>query len=104
MLNSILLFLVQLVIVGPITSQIDARLKQAQAPAALVSSVNSCVNAALPDLAKRIASQPSQGISLAAEIWLQGGGFEGAILKAAPECAPLLQAAKPFYRGTGSSS
>ena len=62
MLNSILLFLVQLVIVGPITSQIDARLKQAQAPAALVASVNSCVNAALPDLARRISSQYASGV------------------------------------------
>ncbi|WP_306224709.1 hypothetical protein [Bosea beijingensis] len=99
MLSSILAFLIQLLIVDPLTSQIDARLKQAQVPPALASSVNSCVKDALPDLVRRIASQPSQGISLAAEIWLQSNGFEGAVAKAAPDCAPLLQAVKPFYRG-----
>ena len=68
MLSSILAFLIQLVIIDPLTSQIDARLKQAQVPPALASSFNSCVKDALPDLMRRIASQPSQGLSLAAEI------------------------------------
>ncbi len=99
MLSSILAFLIQLVIIDPLTSQIDARLKQAQVPPALASSVNSCIKDALPDLMRRIASQPSQGISLAAEVWLQGNGFDGAVAKAVPDCAPLLQAVKPFYRG-----
>ncbi|TAJ34906.1 hypothetical protein [Bosea sp. (in: a-proteobacteria)] len=99
MLSSILAFLIQLVILDPLTSQIDARLKQAQVPPALASSVNSCIKEALPDLVRRIASQPSQGLSLAAEIWLQGNGFEGAVVRAAPDCAPLLQAVKPFFRG-----
>lgn len=104
MLNALLAFVIQVVIVDPLMSRIDTQLKQAQVPPALVSSVNTCVKEALPDLVKRIASQPSQGISLAAEIWLQSNGFEGAVVKAAPGCAPLLQAVKPFYRGGKGST
>ena len=54
MLSSILAFLIQLVILDPLTSQIDARLKQAQVPPALASSVNSCIKEALPDLVRRM--------------------------------------------------
>lgn len=99
MLRDLILWIVSVVILQPLESEIGRRLTAAGAPAAVVQDVRTCATASLPAIADRAASDWVWTATTAFGVWTGGTSAEAALASAAPACAGALNAARPFLSG-----
>jgi hypothetical protein len=94
MIADLIAFLVATFLVAPLQSTIEARLADARAPAAIVAQVEPCVTAALPALVERASAEPWWAVRTAFGAWIGTTSPEAVLRQAAPECGPVLNAAR----------
>lgn len=98
MLSVILSGLLQALVVDPLTAEVQETLQRTKAPLAVIAQVEACVTSGAPELVKRVGESPAYGIFLTLDVWLKRTRAEDAIVKAAPSCAPAMEAARPYLR------
>ncbi|MFC3694322.1 hypothetical protein [Chenggangzhangella methanolivorans] len=99
MLSALLSSLLQTFVVDPATAEVEAALRRAKAPVEVIAQVETCVRNGVPALVKQVGDSPAHGFSLALDVWLERLKAEDVIVKAAPSCAPVVAAARPYLRG-----
>lgn len=98
MLSALLSGLLQILVVDPLTAEVEETLRRAKAPLEIIAQVETCVAEGAPALVKQVGESPAHGVSLLLDVWLDRITAEDMITKAAPSCAPVVEAARPYLR------
>jgi hypothetical protein len=96
MIRDFVMSLISFFVIDPFRAEIDQRLAQVGAPAAVVSQMHGCVRAAAPVLIERAMSDwwwtgttlVSVGVGMTAP--------ERVLVEVVPACGPAVRAAQPF--------
>jgi hypothetical protein len=99
MWQDLIAWLVSAFLLGPLQASLAEALVAAQAPAATVSAVADCANAAAPAIITRAAAEPVWLVQGVFGLWIGTLRPETLLGDAAPACAPALAAARPFLGG-----
>jgi hypothetical protein len=94
MLNGFLAFLLSTFLIGPLQSELTARLHDAPRP--VVMDMAACVSQATPALLARASDDPWWAIRTGIRIWIGQLPAEETLRDAAPGCGPALNGARPF--------
>ena len=98
MLNSILFYVLQLLIIDPVQSRVTDHLARANVPPQIIAQIQSCATSALPVLIQRVADDPLWGAQTAMKIWVWQAPAEQIIGEIAPGCETTMQAANTYLR------
>ncbi|WP_414472176.1 hypothetical protein [Microvirga sp. M2] len=99
MIHEILAFIVNMLIVDPLQTEMEKRLAEVRAPQAVIADVRKCADAALPALAGRAAAEPVWIARTALDVWLGRAAPEEVLTSVSPQCAAPVRAAKDYLRG-----
>ena len=98
MLNSIMFYAVQILLLGPFEAQISDKLAQVNAPDAVISQVKTCASSAMPILIQRVSDDPWWGGRTVVDVWIRRTAPERVIGDAVPACRPAIEGAMPYLR------
>jgi hypothetical protein len=98
MLNSIIIYVVQILILWPFQTQISAELAKANAPYEVIAQIKTCASSAMPILIQRVSDDPWWGARTIVDVWVRGTAPERVIGDAAASCGPAIEAARPYVR------
>lgn len=102
MLRDLFLSLLSSFVIEPFLADLDAQLKTAHAPQAIIAQVQACAAAAPSALAERAAADPWWGISTVVGVAIGTTAADAVIAGAAPDCAAAVTAVRPFITATGA--
>jgi hypothetical protein len=98
MSNSILFYIVQFLILGPVEARITDQLSKANVPYEVVGQVKTCAASSMPILIQRVRDDPWWGAQTVVNVWVRRTSPEQLIGQFAPGCAPAIQAANAYLR------
>jgi hypothetical protein len=98
MLNSIIFYAVQFLILGPFETHISDKLAQANPPYEVIAQVKACTSSAMPILTQRVSDDPWWAARTVVAVWVRGTAPERVIGDAVAACRPAIKAATPYLR------
>jgi hypothetical protein len=99
MVQEILAFIVNILIVDPIQAEMNERLAKVRAPQAVIADVRTCATASLPVLASRAVDDPAWAAMTALNVWIGTAAPEDVLSTASPQCDTAVRAAKAYLAG-----
>ena len=96
MIGDLIAWFVLAFLVNPLTSEVQSRLAEANAPPAVVGQVAACGAQAAPALLRRAAEDPWWAIRTGIGTWIGTVQADAVLAEAAPGCGPAMQAARPY--------
>jgi hypothetical protein len=102
MIHDILAFIINLLIVDPLQSEISQRLSDARAPQALIADVRTCAEASMPRLADRAMNDPAWVVTTGLDVWLGRSTPESLLGSMSPQCSTTINSAKAYFTGRGA--
>ncbi len=99
MIADLFAWLFALLVVDPITADLNEKLAAVGAPAAVYEQVGRCAAEAGPALAQRAANDPWSGAVLAFEVAVGWTPASGVLANASPACGQAVAAAEAALAG-----
>ena len=97
-------FLVATFLLGPLQSEVTARLETTEAGRQVVAQVTRCAADAAPRLVERAAAEPVWAVTTALRAWAGLVAPDAVLRDAAPSCPAAMDAARPFLTGSAPRS
>ena len=101
MVQDILAFFINLLVVDPLQGEINKRLAEARAPQAIIAEVRTCAETALPRLAERAVAEPGWIVATALDVWIGRAAPED-VLSTSPQCQSAIKAARVYLESRGA--
>lgn len=98
MLNSILFYVLQLLILDPVQARITDHLTRANVPPQIVAQIKACATSSMPVLIQKVTDDPVWGAQTVLQIWVSQMPPEQIIRQFAPACDTTMQAADAYLR------
>jgi len=99
MVQEILVFIVNILIVEPLQAEMNERLAQVRAPQAVIADVRACATGSLPVLTDRVMADPGWAATTALHVWIGTAALEDVLSTASPQCDTAVKAAKAYLAG-----
>lgn len=96
MIQDIFAWLLATFVIGPVQTELANRMQAAQAPAAIVQQVQSCVVSAAPVLVERAADDVWWGVSTVISVAAGLTDAKTLLAETSPKCASAVSAVRPF--------
>ncbi|AUC93507.1 MULTISPECIES: hypothetical protein [Bradyrhizobium] len=97
MLNGIVYFIVQTLILDPLQTEISNRLVRAGVPPQTVAEITECTKSSLPAAVRRATEDPQWAVVVALDVWLARKTPEQIVQEAAPSCKPAMDSARSYF-------
>jgi hypothetical protein len=97
-MNSIIFYVVHILILSPFQSGITAELTKAAAPYEVIAQIETCASSAMPILIQRVSDDPWWGARTIVDVWVRGTAPERVIGDAVAACDPAIKAATSYLR------
>ncbi len=102
MFRDFVLNIFSFLIIEPFQAEFNQKLRDMQAPAAVVEQVQGCVRAAAPLLADKALGNWWWAGTTAVYVAIGMQSPEKVLVEQVPSCAPAMEAAKPFLNSVRS--
>ena len=101
MVQDILAFFINLLVVDPLQDEMKKRLAEVRAPQAIIAEVRTCAENALPGLAERAVTEPGWIVTTALDVWIGRAAPED-VLSTSPQCQSAIKAARVYLESRGA--
>jgi hypothetical protein len=101
MVQNILAFFINFLVVDPLQDEMNKRLAEARAPQAIIAEVRTCAEDALPKLAERAIAEPAWVVATTLDVWL-GRAVPEDVLSTSPQCQSSIKAARIYLESRGA--
>lgn len=90
-----------ILLVDPLSADIERAVKTARAPQAVVAQVQACTRKAGPAILERAGADPWWGATEALRLWAGWTTPEAVLVQAVPQCGAAVESARPFLASAG---
>lgn len=101
MIQDILAFFINLLVVDPLQEEMSRRLADVRAPQAIIADVRACAEGSLPALADRAIAEPVWAVATVINVWT-GRAAPEEVLRASPQCEAAIMSARTYLESRGA--
>jgi hypothetical protein len=101
MVQDILAFVINLLVVDPLQGEMNKRLAEVRAPQAVIADVRACAEGSLPRLAERAMAEPVWMVTTALDVWTGRAAPED-VLSTSPQCESAIKTARAYLESRGA--
>lgn len=101
MVQDILAFVINLLVVDPLQEEMSKRLGEVRAPQAIIADVRACAEGSLPRLAQRAMADPAWVVTTTLDVWIGRAAPED-VLSTSPQCESAIKTARAYLESRGA--